>query len=186
TVPPRNVEPISSRKSRYISPTSSQISEQRHSGLGTDVDIEKLRPYIMDKYSTRNIERSKESTDSVNRKNLRPRKISWFVIVKGRRVHRVGYRQWLLRIAKRENVSGWVRNRSDGDVDALLRGQRVNLQKVTGQMLRGPESAVVSQITISNSSVVPHDGFRVREPASEPHAPFIRKFAGRFKRLLKK
>ena len=39
------------------------------------------------------------------------------------RVQGVGYRVWALRMASRLGLRGWVRNRSDGSVEALVIGE---------------------------------------------------------------
>jgi acylphosphatase len=38
------------------------------------------------------------------------------------RVQGVGYRAWTVDEARRRGLSGWVRNRSDGDVEAVFSG----------------------------------------------------------------
>jgi acylphosphatase len=38
------------------------------------------------------------------------------------RVHGVGYRAWLVHKARELGLSGWVRNRPDGAVEALIAG----------------------------------------------------------------
>ena len=45
------------------------------------------------------------------------------VVVEGR-VQGVGYRDFTRRAAERLGVAGWVRNRRDGAVEALLSGPR--------------------------------------------------------------
>ena len=61
------------------------------------------------------------------------------------RVHGVGYRDWLVREASRLGLYGWVRNRRDGSVEALVAGDeaavRVLLSLVParpGPGARGP------------------------------------------------
>ena len=39
-------------------------------------------------------------------------------------VQGVGYRHWTAKTAKKYNLSGWVRNRSDGSVEAVLKGKK--------------------------------------------------------------
>lgn len=62
------------------------------------------------------------------------------------RVQRVGYREWLVREAQRHGISGWVRNRRDGTVEALLSGERDALQAVLTACRRGPPAAQVESI----------------------------------------
>ncbi len=62
------------------------------------------------------------------------------------RVHGVGYRQWLVHEARRNGLSGWVRNRRDGTVEALLSGERDALQAVLTACRRGPPAAQVTSV----------------------------------------
>jgi len=62
------------------------------------------------------------------------------------RVQGVGYREWLLREARRNGISGWVRNRGDGTVEALLAGEEDGLNAVLTACRRGPPLALVTSI----------------------------------------
>lgn len=62
------------------------------------------------------------------------------------RVQGVGYRDWLLREARRHGISGWVRNRTDGTVEALLAGEEDALGAVLTACRRGPPLARVERI----------------------------------------
>ncbi len=62
------------------------------------------------------------------------------------RVQGVGYREWLLREARRNGISGWVRNREDGSVEALLAGEEDGLNAVLTACRRGPPLAQVASI----------------------------------------
>jgi acylphosphatase len=74
------------------------------------------------------------------------------VVVEGY-VQGVGYREFTRRAALRLNVSGWVRNRADGAVEALIRGPPAAVEALIGEMRKGPGSAAVD-----NLSIVKHDG----------------------------
>jgi acylphosphatase len=69
------------------------------------------------------------------------------VVVQGD-VQGVGYREFTRRAALRLNVSGWVRNRSDGAVEAFLRGPAVGVEALIAEMRRGPRFAVVEKLTM--------------------------------------
>jgi acylphosphatase len=61
-------------------------------------------------------------------------------------VQGVGYRAWLTREARRQGLSGWVRNRADGGVEALLAGDIAAVQAVATACRRGPPRARVTAI----------------------------------------
>jgi acylphosphatase len=73
------------------------------------------------------------------------------VVVEGS-VQGVGYREFTRRAALRLSVSGWVRNRSDGAVEALVRGSPEGVEALITEMRRGPRSAVVAKL-----NVIDHD-----------------------------
>ena len=67
------------------------------------------------------------------------------LLIEGR-VQGVGYRMWLEREAGRAGLRGWVRNRSDGSVEALLIGDAGAIDRVAAACERGPRLAVVTAI----------------------------------------
>jgi acylphosphatase len=62
------------------------------------------------------------------------------------RVQGVGYREGLRREAERLGVTGWVRNRSDGSVEALAQGSEGALATLTAWARRGPPAARVEDV----------------------------------------
>ena len=62
------------------------------------------------------------------------------------RVQGVGYRMWLAAEAEAAGVSGWVRNLSDGRVEALLRGSPEVLDRLEAAARQGPAQARVEQV----------------------------------------
>jgi acylphosphatase len=80
------------------------------------------------------------------------------------RVQGVGYRDFVRCSAERFGVSGWVRNRRDGSVEASLRGRPAGVEAVIAEMRRGPRSAEVANLRIEaakpNESTI--HGFAVR------------------------
>jgi len=81
------------------------------------------------------------------------------LIIAGR-VQGVGYRQWLTARAEAAGLSGWVRNRSDGTVEALLAGETAAVEELVRQCRRGPRLAVVSSIEEEFSEPPAEPGFR--------------------------
>jgi len=72
------------------------------------------------------------------------------------RVQGVSYRVWLQKEAQARGVSGWARNRSNGDVEAFLSGSPDAVQSLCEICRSGPPYARVDQILLgeANSSVL--------------------------------
>jgi acylphosphatase len=64
------------------------------------------------------------------------------------RVQGVGYREFVRSSADRFGVTGWVRNRNDGSVEARLRGTTEGVEAVIADMRRGPRFAEVATLRI--------------------------------------
>ena len=62
------------------------------------------------------------------------------------RVHGVGYRVWMVRKARELGLAGWVRNRADGAVEALIAGEVAAVEEMARLCRRGPRMAEVSSI----------------------------------------
>jgi acylphosphatase len=73
------------------------------------------------------------------------------------RVQGVGYRDWMCREATRLGLHGWVRNRPDGSVQALVDGEEGAVQALLTAARRGPPLARVERIEE-----------RLHDPAAEP------------------
>src|SRR5207249_8581789 len=65
------------------------------------------------------------------------------ISVRGR-VQGVGFRDALQREARRLGVTGWVRNRTDGSVEAVLQGSPEAVEKIIVWARRGPRAALVA------------------------------------------
>jgi len=62
------------------------------------------------------------------------------------RVQGVGYREGLRREALVCGLAGWVRNRRDGSVEALLQGEASALERAIAWARRGPPAARVDRV----------------------------------------
>jgi acylphosphatase len=62
------------------------------------------------------------------------------------RVQGVGFRQALLREAVSHGLRGWVRNRRDGTVEALLQGDAAAVEAVIAWAHRGPPASRVDRV----------------------------------------
>ena len=69
------------------------------------------------------------------------------VLVEGH-VQGVGYRDWTLRTARGLGLSGWVRNRADGSLEALLVGEETAVGRMIDACRRGPALARVDDVDI--------------------------------------
>ena len=68
-------------------------------------------------------------------------------VVRGR-VQGVGFRAFVQDAATREGVSGWVCNRFDDGVEALVEGESGAVAKVEDAIRRGPRHAQVERVTV--------------------------------------
>lgn len=78
------------------------------------------------------------------------------------RVQGVGYRAWTDRTARGLGLAGWVRNRHDGAVEAVLQGPPEAVREMLRQCERGPAAARVTRVEIVGESVGVFDRFEVR------------------------
>jgi acylphosphatase len=61
-------------------------------------------------------------------------------------VQGVGFRAFVTRYARARGLRGWVRNRRDGSVEALLIGEPASVEAAIEQCRRGPRLARVDRI----------------------------------------
>jgi len=81
-------------------------------------------------------------------------------------VQGVGYRYALQREAVRLGLSGWVRNRSDGSVEAIVQGAQQAVDALATWTRRGPSAARVSEVVAATPSSAEqgrrYEGFEIR------------------------
>ncbi|OGS96697.1 MAG: acylphosphatase [Gallionellales bacterium RIFCSPLOWO2_02_60_31] len=68
-------------------------------------------------------------------------------------VQGVFFRDSMRRKAQNLAVTGWVRNRSDGSVEAVVQGEPADVDAIVCWARRGPERAQVERVEIE-----PHEG----------------------------
>ena len=81
------------------------------------------------------------------------------LIIAGR-VQGVGYRDWMVVEAIRLGVAGWVRNRLDGTVEALIEGEEAAVEELLRACRRGPRAARVDSIAEHQADPPADPGFR--------------------------
>jgi acylphosphatase len=67
------------------------------------------------------------------------------------RVQGVGYRDAFCEVAERAGVTGWVRNRADGSVEAVVLGPVASVDAVIDWARRGPPVAGVTGVDVSSA-----------------------------------
>jgi acylphosphatase len=78
------------------------------------------------------------------------------------RVQGVGYREALRREALARGLAGWVRNRRDGTVEAVLQGEVLAVEEVIAWARRGPPAARVDRLEAADAGGAlagPYSGF---------------------------
>ena len=95
--------------------------------------------------------RSRSSLYSVFFARIRPKMaITRHLIVSGR-VQGVGFRQFMVSAAHALNVTGWVRNRADGSVEATISGTPEAVHTMIERARRGPAHAAVTDLRVDEA-----------------------------------
>ena len=82
------------------------------------------------------------------------------VVIRGH-VQGVGFRAWVQHQAQLRGLEGWVRNRRDGTVEALLSGRDDAVEAMLDACREGPRTGQVEDVAVS-----PGDEARIAEPGS--------------------
>jgi acylphosphatase len=78
-------------------------------------------------------------------------------------VQGVGYRYFALRVARELGLKGWVRNLSDGRVEAYAAGSATLLEDFEARLRQGPPAGDVRHVEVEDASVdVRIEGFDIR------------------------
>ena len=67
------------------------------------------------------------------------------------RVQGVGFRYFMQRRARALGVTGWVRNRADGGVEAVVQGSAEAVDAIIAVARHGPPSAKVTGVRIADA-----------------------------------
>ena len=78
------------------------------------------------------------------------------------RVQGVFFRDSARERANAHGVAGWVRNRDDGAVEAVLEGPREAVDRVTRLFETGPPSASVREVQVEEERPEGLSGFEIR------------------------
>ena len=73
------------------------------------------------------------------------------LIITGR-VQGVGFRNYMEHKARQFHITGWVRNRRDGSVEAMIQGTPENVAAMIVRAHRGPPNSAVASVTVNEGS----------------------------------
>ena len=73
------------------------------------------------------------------------------LVIRGQ-VQGVWFRESMRRVAERLGVTGWVANRADGSVEAIVQGARQKVEEITRWARRGPGEAQVTEVVATDAT----------------------------------
>jgi acylphosphatase len=82
------------------------------------------------------------------------------VLVTGR-VQGVWFRAWTRDQARARGVSGWVRNRPDGSVEAVISGPSEAVEALIAALYEGPPRADVEDVHVTETEPPSESGFHI-------------------------
>ena len=62
----------------------------------------------------------------------------------------VGFRWWLKKEAEKRSIYGFVKNRTENEVEAVLLGEDIDVNELVKLARKGPSSAHVKKLSIQN------------------------------------
>ncbi len=87
--------------------------------------------------------------------------VRYRVVISGR-VQGVFFRDTCRRLAHQYGVSGWVRNLSDGSVEAVFEGPAADVDRLVEWSRQGPRFAVVEDVRVHAEPPEGLSGFQIR------------------------
>jgi acylphosphatase len=77
-------------------------------------------------------------------------------------VQGVFFRDSTRRLAEREGVTGWIRNRPDGAVEAVFEGEPDSVERLVSFARKGPRGAQVERVELAEEHPEGLRGFNMR------------------------
>lgn len=78
------------------------------------------------------------------------------------RVQGVGFRAFVERTAQQFGLSGWVRNRRDGSVEAMIAGDASKVDEMLTMCWQGPPASKVDAVRVEDAPAPDGGGFEMR------------------------
>ena len=75
-------------------------------------------------------------------------------------VQGVGFRAWMEQAARARGISGWVRNRRDGSVEAVISGEDAQVEDMLAYLWQGPRTSRVERVEAEVAVAPMQLGFR--------------------------
>ncbi len=75
------------------------------------------------------------------------------------KVQGIGFRAYTVRQAIALNLKGWVRNRTDGTMEAFVTGEVKDVERFVQSCMKGPEGARVANIDLVADTDPGSEGF---------------------------
>lgn len=63
-------------------------------------------------------------------------------------VQGIGYRAWIKREATKLGITGWVKNREDGEVEAICEGKPESIEALINLAKQGPLLSQINQVEV--------------------------------------
>ena len=79
-------------------------------------------------------------------------------------VQGVGFRAFAIQGARQLKLTGWVRNRSDGSMEALVAGTTKAIENFVSACVQGPPGARVTAVELSDAEIPPAGEGFVQRP----------------------
>ena len=87
--------------------------------------------------------------------------VAFKLVIEGR-VQGVSFRASMKRAADQFGISGWVANLPDGNVEALVRGSKEDVEQIINWSKKGPPRARVDRLSVEETSAdLDIFGFRI-------------------------
>lgn len=77
-------------------------------------------------------------------------------------VQAVGYRHFAIQEANRLGLDGWIRNRADGTVEAVISGGTKAVEAFVQACMRGPAGSRVENVELTPADAPKEKGFKRR------------------------
>ena len=82
------------------------------------------------------------------------------LLIKGK-VQGVFYRASAKKVAEKLNMTGWIKNTDGGNVEAMVTGNREQLDQFIFWCKKGPEKAQVSDVIVTEKNAAMFKDFKV-------------------------